>query len=215
MLQNVLLACASNRLKEHATSMAIQACVTRGAGFIEVRDIGDVSVARNIQLSLALRAMRENRRFEQVLMIDDDMAFRVEDVTALTSFVQQHMLPASGAYVLGDGRMAAQHLAGDRWLTGLGFVSIPLPALEMLASESREFYLRKGDNGKLWEFTRSCADREENGDWYWEPEDFRLTRRLGGVVLLSLPISHIKKRELRPSGDELPGFIARQGRDIG
>ncbi len=208
-MQHVLVLTSSNRLMEHQTMVAVQDLVSRGAGWCEQRETGDVSLARNIALTLALGKL-EVTAHEAVLMIDDDMVFGHEQAQAVVAHALARDVPTSACYVLGDERLAATHLTGDRWLTGLGFLCIPRTQLFALASQSTRFRAHRGSTDWMVEFTRSCADLQLDGETHWEPEDYRLTRRLGGVELLPIAVGHIKKRSLLPDQTKLGAFIAAQ-----
>jgi len=49
-----------------------------------------------------------------------------------------------------------------------------------------------------------------DGELHWDPEDYRLTRSLGGVELLPVAVGHIKKRALLPDQSKLAAFIAEE-----
>jgi len=208
-MHNTLVLTSSNRLMEHQTVVAVQDLVNAGAGYIEQRDTGDVSLARNVALTLALRSMADGPH-EAVLMIDDDMVFGREHAEAVVRHALARDVPTSACYVLPDGRLAATHFAGERWLTGLGFLCIPRAQLFVLASQSTRFRGHRGAQDWLVEFTRSCADQLIDGELHWESEDYRLTRRLGGVELLPIAVGHVKKRVLLPDQSALAEFITTE-----
>ncbi len=208
-MQNTLVLTSSNRLMEHQTTLAVQELVAAGAGYIEQRDTSDVSLARNIALSLAVRSMVDGPH-EAVLMIDDDMVFGRQHAEAAVAHALSRDAPTSACYVLPDGRLAASHLAGDRWLTGLGFLCIPRSQLFALAAHSPKFRPFRGSKDWMVEFTKSCADQMFEGELHWETEDYRLTRRLGGVELLPIAVGHVKKRVLLPDQSALAAFIATE-----
>ena len=208
-MQNVLVLTSSNRLMEHQTTVAIQDLINRGAGHIEQRETGDVSLARNLALTMATEAL-QNGPHEAVLMIDDDMVFGHEHVEMVVRHALEREVATSACYVLSDTRLAATHLAGDRWLTGLGFLCIPRPLLLALASQSTRFRAHRSSKDWTIEFTRSCADLLVDGELHWDPEDYRLTRRLGGVELLPIAVGHMKKRILLPDQNKLAAFIVEE-----
>jgi hypothetical protein len=120
---------------------------------------------------------------------------------------------------MGDGRLAARFV-GPKWETGLGFLGIPAAKILSL-SEDSPLFVGTADGGLVHEFTRSGVVESDKGR-IWEPEDFHLCRRLGGVDLLDLRIAHLKtvplspnpemlralidKHEIRPSAEELAEF---------
>jgi hypothetical protein len=208
-MKHVLIVSSCNRLMERETQRGIQDLIDLGAGHIDQTDTGDVSLARNLALSQALHLLQVSA-YEVILMVDDDMGFSAEQALRLTNHVRETKVPASAAYVLKDGRLAASHLSGDRWLTGLGFLALHRTNLEALAAESAKFRPFKGAKGWAWELTKSCADMHDGDDLLWQPEDYRLTRRLGGVVLLPMAVDHIKKHPLRPDEKQLEAFIATE-----
>lgn len=208
-MQNVLVLTSSNRLMEHQTTVAIQDLINRGAGHIEQRETGDVSLARNLALTMAARAL-QNGPHEAVLMIDDDMVFSHEHARALVEHALLRDVAASACYVLSDGRLAATHLSGDRWLTGLGFLCIPRSQLLSLVARSTPFRAHRLSEDWTIEFTRSCADLIIDGEPHWDPEDYRFTRSLGGVELLPIAVGHVKKRVLLPDQTKLAAFIEQE-----
>jgi hypothetical protein len=208
-MKHVLVLTSSNRLMEHQTTVAVQELVNRGAGHIEQRDTGDVSLARNLALSMACQAL-QNGPHEAVLMIDDDMVFTPEQAEALVTHALSREVAASACYVLSDGRLAATHLSGDRWLTGLGFLAIPRSLLLAVASRATRFRAHRGSKDWVVEFTRSCADLVMDGEPHWDPEDYRFTRQLGGCELLPIAVGHVKKRVLLPDHTKLSAFIAEE-----
>lgn len=205
-MKHTLVVVTSNRNVEKRTAQCLDLLVQRGAGRLDVDDIGDVTLARNVALTRALLLLqREGSRFDCVLLVDDDMVFSGEQAQQLVDYVRHNMKPASAAYVLGNGRDAFTHYQFDRWTTGAGFLCLHRQHLEKLAIEARRGRPVRGSTEWLFEFCTS-GFRQEGVDLVWEPEDTSLTRRLGGVVLLPIGVGHVKRSVFRPS-DALAQFI--------
>lgn len=204
-MKQCLVVCSSNRLIEHQTQTAIQALVLAGACFLEQRDTGDVALARNLALTKAIRVL-EQSAYDVILMIDDDMVFNTDQVQFIIERVRETKKAASGCYVLGNGYMAAQQMKSGLWQTGLGFLAIHRQALFKLANEVPVFAANKEAKFPTIQFTTTGFTTDAMGTQYFEPEDFCLTRRLGGVELLPIPIGHVKKRVLLPDVTQLEAF---------
>lgn len=208
-MKNTLVLVCSNRNVEKATTVALAALVSRGAARLDLDHVGDVALARNLGLSRALEVLHRAPRYDVVLMVDDDMVFTADQAQELVAYVRATGVAASAAYVLHDGMLAASHYRGDRWQTGLGFLAIPFRVLDALAHSSRKFRASRVAKEWTFEFTESSpVESETVGELVWEPEDYCLTRRLGGVVLLPLPVGHIKRKVLTCARSGLADLIA-------
>lgn len=211
-MKNTLVVCSSNRLTERHTSSCFKQLVAAGAGLVEQIGTSDVALARNLALTMA-HSLLSSCRYDMVLMVDDDMVFKVADAQALVDYAREFGIPASGAYVLPDGRLAAEPLeprsgeAARGWVTGLGFLAIPAPELKLLAERSRTFKQRPGASDLIIEFTKSCSELAADGQRYWVPEDYRLTQNLGGVALRPIPVGHVKKQVLMPTESQIKETI--------
>jgi len=203
-MQGVLLVYSSNRNLPPEFVDSLQASIFAGAGVSKWEGASDVTLARNISLSKACEVLLQHPRFEVVLMVDDDMVWKVEQAKQLTEHCRNTKRPCSGCYVMKDGRMAAHH-DGKMWQVGLGFVAIPRQLLLDLYVTSRRFTGANGD--PVREFTRSGVEGEWKGEW--KGEDFWLTRRMGGVDLLPIGVGHIKPLVLYPQPETLAAFIAK------
>ncbi len=213
-MRHALVVVSSNRLPERETATALQALAVGGVAVLELHDCGDVALARNLALSSALRKLelRELEHVDTVLMVDDDMAFTPAMAQAVVDCSRVHRLAASGAYKLADGRLAAQHLEGNRWLTGLGFLAIPKALLRELAAASPRFKRHARATELEWHLTWSGIAAPHSA-WpdavpIWEGEDFVLTRRLGGALLTPVRVGHVKKRVLMLDERQLTEHVA-------
>ncbi len=166
----------------------------------------DVSLARNIALTAAVRALRGGTPADVVLMVDDDMGFDTNAVDTIAARVRSTGRAASASYVMGDGRLAAR-FAGPRWHTGLGFLAMPAAQLLALADDS-PLFIGTPDGGLVHEFTRSAVVTRGT-ERIWSPEDFYLCERLGGVDLLELRVAHLKVVPLLPDPAQLAALMAR------
>jgi len=136
-------------------------------------------------------------------MIDDDMAFNANHAQAVINASRQFKAAVSAAYILGSGMLAAEKVEGDRWLTGLGFLAVPVVQLEALAENSPKFKAARTATEETIGFTAA-------GVWHqsskvWEPEDYCFTRRLGGVILLKMFVGHVKPKVMIPDMTKIEG----------
>lgn len=195
-MNNVLVVVSSNRGIDQHTLNCIRELVNAGAGYVEQRGTTGVSLARNIALSQACEVLEQHRaRFDVVLMIDDDMFFTLEDAKRVTDVARQTQGAASLAYANADGGMIGKPISATRWMCGLGFMAIPADLLLELRACSEEFKVASGR--KCYAFTWSGPE-----DGRWMPEDYRLGKRLGGVLMLPIAIGHMKKVPVYPGDNE-------------
>jgi hypothetical protein len=172
---------------EKQTRETLARLTALGAGLL--REIGttDVALARCRSLSGACDVLRANPDRDMVLMLDDDMQVDSEVAQSLVDHAREVLRPCSAAYATLSAKLAATRWVGHRglWLVGLGCVAIPRSALLALEEASPSFSL---DGQHLTAFTWCGA---EAGDWVGE--DYRLSKQLGGVLLLPLGVGHVKK----------------------
>jgi hypothetical protein len=206
-LKSVLLVYSSNRYLAPEFEASLLATISAGVGVIKWEGSSDVTFARNISLSKASEALLHNlTRFDTVLMVDDDIVWSVEQAQALVDHTRKSGRPASGCYIMKDGRVAA-HFDGTAWQTGLGFLAIPSRLVLDLYGMSRRF---KGANGEpVREFTKSGVEGSDPDEGEWKGEDYWLTRRLGGVDLLPISVGHIKPMVLQANPEKLAEFIEK------
>lgn len=209
-MKKTLLVMSSNREMEKQTRESVQALLKLGANMMMETGSADVAFARCRALSLACEQLDAGKFGDRdvVLMVDDDMEFDAETAQKVVDKARELERPTAAVYATLTRKIAAQHLQGDRWLCGLGFVAIPIPLLRELEQKSESFEM----SGKVYSAFTWCGP--ENGGWFGE--DWRLTFRLGGVLLLPLAVGHIKKGgiwpdeetlvlvERRNAGEELP-----------
>lgn len=210
-MRNTLVLVCSNRNAEKATAAALNQVVARGAARLDLDHVGDVALARNMGLSRALDLLARAPSYDVLLMVDDDMLFTVDQAQEVVAVARATGVPTSAAYVLASGVLAASHYRADRWQTGLGFLAIPVRVLEALSRSSRKFRASKSATEWTVQFTESgpVDDGAGKGELVFEPEDYCLTRRLGGVQLLPVCVGHIKSKVLQAGPlDKLKAFLA-------
>lgn len=201
-MKNTIVVVSTNREMQRITRERIGQMRRNGAQYVEQTGCADVALARCISLSAACNALRmlnaqENgRKFDTVLMVDDDMQFELDQAQEIINHTRTYTMPASAAYATMNGTLAAspidEGLFGRQlWKVGLGFVAIPAVLLLALEAKSQKFELR---NGIYSEFTSSRA----KADGQWWSEDFELSYRLGGVHLLPIAVGHLKTIPIFP-----------------
>lgn len=204
-MQKTLILCSHSRPIQERTLQSVSDCVARGAAFLTQAGITDVTLARNLALSGALRASADQ---DVILMVDDDMVFTADDAEQLVTHARETNVAASAMYGTTMGTLAATRLktasGAQRWATGLGLLAIPVALLTELAARSAQFDF---EGSKSWGFTWSLA----SGGNYWS-EDFTLCRRLGGVHLLPIAVGHLKTIPIYPD-DETVACV-RDGRRL-
>ena len=225
-MNRTIVAMSCNRSMQERTRYCVQNLCNAGAQFSLQTGSADVALARNMCLTMALRGLttinRERLRlpdwqdvplFDTVLMVDDDMEFTLEQAQELVTHARETGVPASAMYGTLNGTLAATRLftpppAPQLWVVGLGLLAIPSSKLAELAKASPSFDIHGETQA---EFTWSGV---VHGRWY--SEDYMLTRRLGGVHLLPIPVGHLKTIPLYPApetvacireGKRLPGDL--------
>lgn len=205
-MKNTLVIVTSNRDIKKETARALDVLTAAGADRLDVDGINDVSIARNIALTKALRLHSDREIF---LLVDDDMLFTLEEAQLLVDYVREHNRPASATYVIGTGHLSARHLKGDCWQTGLGFFALTRTQLQDLADHSTQGIATPGDTDTIFQFCKAelrTNPKNKSGPLLWEPEDFCFTRRLGNVALLPIRARHLKVMALQPN-DTIEAFI--------
>ncbi len=178
---------------ERRTAVSIGTLQRAGAAYLpHLEAPADVACARNLAFSIACETLRTYPERDVVLCVDDDMEFSLETAQTLVDTVRLEGVGAGAVYATLAGTVAGGPMPGvpGRFECGLGLLAIPAHALLKLEQQSESFELA----GRTFsEFTWCCAE-----DGLWIGEDYRLCRRLGGVLLLPVGAGHIKKNTLWP-----------------
>jgi hypothetical protein len=195
-MKDVLVVVSSNHGIEPETRMCIDKLRDEGVSYIEQQGTSDVAMARNIALTLACVELLKYESLKTVLMIDDDMYFTTEDAKKVVEESQKGY-PVSGVTVTKSSVFPHKPISKTRWAGGLFFLAIPRKDLLDLHERSKTIDIRDGNgNWSCKVFTWTGADERQ-----WVGEDRRLSMRLGGVVLTSVRIGHLKKQAMY-FGDE-------------
>lgn len=157
-----------------------------GASVIISENIADVSLARNVSLSLAVDNLK-NR--DTVLLIDDDIVFNTLDAVKIVNQSRTLKRAVSGIYARSDKLLSAQRYNSDTFLTGLGFLAIP--AEKLIEVKGDKFTVELEQTAYMF-----CNSHVANGKWV--AEDYDLCIKLGGVLLSDTPVGHIKSTVLYP-----------------
>lgn len=156
----------------------------------------DITASMNYTLTMALKNIGDNRI---LVLIDDDMVFKVEDVDNLVSFARESAEPVAGVAVNHDGRViGTERLPNGLALTGTAFFAIKFSRLESFTSECRVYPYPKGDFAHV-EFTWSSSGLSP---------DFRLCRRLGGARIVPIPVGHLKPVVLYPTEAQVAEVVS-------
>lgn len=200
MRQTLIVMSAYTGEMEPETRESLLKLRRAGAGFMMQSGVPDVAVARCQALSFACEALRgEAADRDVVLMMDDDMEVDVDAAETVVAQARLRKCATAAAYATKMSTLAGTRWkegpTPGRWLVGLGCVAIPKKLLFELEEESESFEIR----GKAYSAFTWCGP--EKGTWI--AEDYRLSMRLGGVVLLPVAAGHIKKTTLLPDDDTL------------
>lgn len=214
------IAVATHRGIDHRTRESLDALRCR---MVITYGVSDTSLARNVQLSRALRTAQKLAS-PIVLMVDDDMVFSKEVAQATCQAALLLGRPVSAMCAVQAGHLAgAPWPEGDKqplvdadelepwmgkgWLTGCAFLAIPTTTLIDLAMRSETLTLPGEEH--TTEFTWSCSEVMPDKDdpsknvRRWLSEDYRLALRLGGVVMAPYPIGHVKPIPLWPDEESI------------
>jgi len=177
------------------TRAAIEACEKLGAKRLGVEGVSDVAAARNILLT---QAVQLGHGLDVLLLVDEDMLFTVEQATTVATAARESQQAVSGTYITNAGKLAHTPRDDGLWLSGLGFLAVPMPLMQRLATA---LGLVQGLNGM--QFIPFCQSRVKEGSRRWFSEDYWFCDSLGGVRLLPVPIKHLKVVELSPDPRQL------------
>lgn len=210
-MKNLVIVIASNRPQPNDQLFkSLAGFAARGTAIIHHTGTTDVALARNISLTLT-HAVLKQKKYDMVLMLDDDMVFKEEDVIDVLKHAFESGRPTSACYVLASGALAARRLHG-KWNTGLGFLAIPSQILLALGDVSEKFRCPIEGVAKsldIIEFAESrIANTAEGREW--QGEDFVLCERLGGVNLVPVSVGHLKQQILQASVEHLKPFLEAQ-----
>ena len=208
-----MVVCSSYKGVSQQTQSGLNECMKAGwASYIQT-GCADVALARNIALTTILDRVPDDPD-HALLMLDDDIVFGVQDAENVCAMACETGVPVSAIYPTADGRMAAMRLVpgfDDReqmYLTGLGFLAIPGNCLHGLLSESEKTtHAAKPLIVFTWTGPASVEEKSghKNTDM-WLSEDYRMTLRLGGVLLAPIGVGHLKHVPLYPDGETLERF---------
>lgn len=205
-MKHVVLVTSSNRSPEKHTARLFSAIERAGGAHVKQDGSPDVAFARNMALTAACEVLRARVERSVVVMMDDDMIGPLDTVRELARRAIESGKACSGVYATQSGHLAATRWKEDGeqkrdsdgrmlWLVGLGILAIPRELLLTLDDMRPKFTYR----GKM--LTAFCGTGAENGEWW--PEDYQLSRALGGVRLEPLGFGHIKKMPIWPDGETL------------
>lgn len=168
---------------------------------LKLPNCSDVSLARSRLFTKAVELLRSEPRFDVVLCVDDDMVFGPVEAQTVITLARERQCGVSAVYTAAAGFVCATPMPGvaGRYLTGLGFLAVPVPLLLNLADRLAPV---RGPLGELLPFATS-GPRYDLDPPQWEPEDFSFTRRIGGVHLAPVAVGHCKKVPLWPDDETL------------
>ena len=210
-MKKTLVVMSSNGEVEFPTRCGLLELERAGARNIEQRGSSDVAIARNLALTQAVQVLRGEAEIDVVLMVDDDMAFTLDDAERVVTLARETGIATSGICVVynsftGATRSTAQLIQGSHllapWASGCAFLAIPRALLLAVAECSRA--VTAGELSFL-EFVRS---RSHAGKWWGE--DYCLCARLRGVQFAKVKIGHVKKVALYPDDSMVDEIMTSQ-----
>ena len=207
-MKRTLVLCVSWKGPIEQTAKVLSKLRGAGAAVIIYTGMADVSLARSRGITIALEAIDNmpEPQPDTILMLDDDVEPTVGDAATLIAVSRVLKRPVSGCYGMTNGKLAAgaHPLRPDRFLTGLGFIAVPVAALEDLserlpvAKHGEDYFHPFCCTGFHPETLASPAAHQ-----LWVSEDYWLCLSLGGVELAPIPANHWKLSRIVPSVDSL------------
>lgn len=195
LIRRTVLSCTTHRGLSMQTLASIQGCPFAGVSLTQ--GITDVALARCLQVKAALQSA-EHYNAAFVLMVDDDMVFSAENVAQVLEECERLAHPVSARYMTGDLQkpaLACSALGNGRFMTGLGFLAIPVEHLKKRVGLAK---VAKWGEQEIPVITACGAAGTVEG-MVWVSEDYELTVGLGGVYLSAVEVGHIKPVTLLPS----------------
>ncbi|HLO20159.1 MAG TPA: hypothetical protein VK192_06665 [Sphingomicrobium sp.] len=194
-MKDSLILCSTNRGVFQQTRKLINSLKDKGALYMEQSGTSCVALARNLALTTACQALDEAPCAKTLVMLDDDMDAQAAVVQELVAMSRKLKQACSATYTTATGTIShspAPQLGKGLWFAGLGMIAIPRAAILRVRDESPTF--KVGTRIGVRAFTEA---RMIDGEW--SSEDYTLSRRLGGVVLLPIAAGHLKVQSLQPN----------------
>lgn len=210
-MANRMVVCSSYTGISEETRRCMATLMTAGWAAHTQTGCADVALARNLALTVVCQKLPDHAS-HVLLMIDDDVMFRMRDADEVCDLAEASQRPVSGVYSTARGTVAATRLLDDKdenlYLTGLGFLAIPARVLHELQRQSKRG-LHMGEEMVVFTWSAPAStdeSRTEMGTGAWLSEDYRLTMRLGGARIAQVGIGHLKRVPLYPDGESLARF---------
>lgn len=204
-MKKTLAICTSHRGASDPTLEGLRALSAAGCLVRVWHGLADVALARNIYMTRGLEIAKQSQR-SVILLVDDDMKFDVETAQLLVDRARTSGAPVSAAYATANAHLAATTFNGGKWLVGLGFLAVPVERLQALADSSPRVETVNGEFCHPFTWTGP----ERDGDRpFWLSEDYRLSQRLGGVILEPVAVGHVKQIPIYPDTKTLEEIRAR------
>ena len=216
-----LLVCSSYNGVSQQTQRGINECLTHGWATYIQTGCADVALARNIALTAIVDQVPDDDQ-HAILMVDDDIVFTLQDAERICAMACDTGQAVSAIYSTSDGKLPAMQLkpkyseAETMFLTGLGFLAIPANCFHELAYDSE----KTTHEGRelivfTWTAPANWDERQSHENLsMWISEDYRLTLRLGGVLLAKLGVGHLKQVPLYPDKETIERFGGRSAIEI-
>lgn len=203
---SVVLGCSTRSGLKNYQSSLVTWMRFNGAAYVEDLGCSNIALSRNRVLTGALRECERRPDREVLLLFDDDMSFSLADVEMLCRKALSLERPVSGVYrkKRADELCARPEISygSNRWITGLGFMAVPLKALSEIAQQSYMTthepplfcIVQSGHMGEI-----KSLDRVE-----WLNEDAWFCHRFEGVSLCTdVVLGHETTGFMLPTSDDV------------
>lgn len=193
-MDRVLIVVVTHRGLSDETAEAI--ADLKCPSIIKVKGMSNLPKARSLAFDQALQAS-EGTPIDTILAIDDDMLFKAKDVVDLVEHSRTTGELCTGIALASDGKLCARPVkqmvlvpgAPLRWMTGIFCMAIPRIRLARVAPTLPVV-------GGIREWCQTGNHPAFPNEWF--PEDFWFCHHFGGVVLLPIPIGHLKPMPIWP-----------------
>lgn len=178
------------------TRKCIWALEELGAGRLDLAGCSDVALARNLLLTSALERSEPHRTV--FLLVDDDMVFSTGDAQLIVERALSEAHPVSAVYATSSLALAHSRRPDGRWWSGLGFMAVRRDKLQELADKLPT--LQAINRTPIKPF---CQCRPNEAGDMWLSEDWFFSEAMGGVILHTIGVAHLKRMPIEPDAHTL------------
>lgn len=184
------------------TRLSLEALQRSGARSWGLKGTADVALGRSWLLSEALR-ISAGTDIDTFLCIDDDMVFHVEDAEALVGASRESGDLVSGIYGTSKASAALTKWRNGRWLTGMGFMAVPVARLR---EKEHELPMLADNNPPVTAWAQSGLHPAYGGRWTCE--DYWFCLHWDGVRVAPVGVGHLKTIAIWPDEESIAAIVA-------